>query len=665
MTRLLIVALAVIVLVPPAMAILSQTFPFPVARLNRSSASVCVTDRHGTPLLQLVNSEEQWRFPISLDRMSPWLAQATVAVEDKRFRKHEGIDWLAVARAARQNVTGGRIVSGASTLTMQVCRMMDDRPRGLSAKLVESFRARQLEKLRTKDQILEAYLNVAPYGRNLRGVEAASLAYFGKHAADLSLGEAALLAGLPQAPGKLRPDRNPDAAKARRKIVLERMVATGAITAEQATHAGEEPVAIAAATARTQAGNHAAWTAFQSRPQGGRTTIDLPLQNEILKLARHRVAPLPPGTDASVVVIDLATGDIVAVVGSTGAVGSDAQVCGATAWRSPGSTLKPFVYAAAFEAKRANPDSTVYDLFIQRAGWSPNNFDGEFHGELSAADALRQSLNVPAILVAEEIGMDRCLGLMQSAGLTFRDGTTDRGGLSVVVGTAEVRLIDLVNAFATIGRGGVRKTPRLFMDQASASAVAMDANVCATLDAILSSRARTPTGMADLMADEIPWFMWKTGTSSGRRDAWAVGHNRRFAAGVWVGRFSGGGSQVYVGAEAAEPLLAQIFALPRVRVDSDPSPPKPWSVASPLPKPPEVSGPIRITYPADGARFLAIEGQAIVNPRVNRPDALQWFLHGRLIETSAASRLLLHPGQYELRCLAPSGQGSAVMFSVQ
>ena len=647
-------------------AILWHAFPFPVERLERWPASPCVTDRTGRTLLKIVAADDQWRSPVPLSRMSPWVVNATVAVEDERFWSHPGIDPIAVTRALGQAIRAGRVVSGASTLSMQICRMLDGRPRTWRAKAVESFRALQLECIYSKEQILELYLNIAPYGGNLRGVQAASHAYFGTSVADLSLAEAALLAGLPQSPTRYRPDRHPDAARNRRGSVLRRMVELGMITKEQRDRASAEPVRVRPHPS-THHAPHAAWLALQRRPGGGQTTIDLDLQPDVERLVAEQMAALPVGTDAAVVVIDIPTADILAMVGSADFHDPlDGEVNGTLARRSPGSTLKPFIYAAAFEARRLHPQSHVYDVPIHRAGWSPANFDGTFAGQVSAAEALRRSLNVPAILVAEEMGLGRCLGLIEAAGVSLPPNAQSRGGLGVAVGALEVTLVDLTNAYATLGRHGCRLAPRLFLNEQQGAAVSViRPEVCTAINDILSSRNRPPHGRGSLAPRGVPWFMWKTGTSSGRRDAWAVGHNERYAVGVWVGRFSGAGSTEYVGAHAAEPLLTGLFMLPRLRVDLEPASPAFWAVTRPIPPPMELDQALRILLPADGAAFIALSDTVAIQPQANRVTGITWFLDGRYAAAGNTPRLIVPPGVHELRCAGSDGASLAVRFTVR
>ncbi len=663
--RLAIVTAATLATTLAAGAVLWQMSPFPLERLRDWPASPRITDRSGQTMLERVGADGQWRIPVKLADISPHVVAATIAVEDRRFYSHCGVDAAAVLRAVGQNVQRLRTHSGASTLTMQVCRMMDDRPRTFAAKAIESFRALQLERLCTKDQILEMYLNIAPYGRNIRGIEAASLGYFGKHAKDLSLAEAATLAGLPQSPSRYRPDRQGVAAQ-RYKVVLARMIESGAITPQQAQQAHAEPPSARLLPHMVQA-PHAAWLALAQRPRGGRTTIDLSLQAELERLCTEHATALPEGSDVAAVVIDIATGDVLALVGSLDASRAvNGQVNGVTAWRSPGSALKPFVYAAAFEARRLAPQSTVYDVPIHRAGWSPDNFDKTFRGPLPAADALRRSLNIPAILVAEGVGLTRCCGVLEAAGVHLPSGAAARGGLAIVTGAVEVRLLDLTAAYATLGRGGRYVAPRLLADAVSLPArPAIDVDVCRSMDEILSSRQRRPGGMEQFAPDQVPWFMWKTGTSSARRDAVAAGHNGRLAVGVWVGRFSGEGDGAFVGGVAAEPLLAGIFSLSSVRVDVDPPPAGDWAVRFPLPPPPQAATDLKIMYPHDGAVFLALDREAVVQPLVNHDQGLCWFLNDLVIDSSVAQRLVLPRGSYCLRCADSGGNSSAVRFVVK
>ena len=660
------VTVSLVTLAGISFAVLWFCFPFPSERLNSLSASPRVTDRSGRVLLQVVGEDDHWRFPVSLEDVSPWLIKATVAAEDERFYSHGGVDPVAIGRASLQNLESQRVVSGASTLTMQLCRMLDPQPRSLTAKLIESTRALQAERQLSKTQILEHYLNLAPYGGNIRCVEGASQRFFGRCCRQLSLGQAAMLAGLPQAPSRFRPDRFPDRAAERRRYVLARMVEAGMITESEMDRALAEPIAIHTPTQLSSAAPHAAWLALQKRSSGGRTTIDASLQEVIEDEVTTHADALPTGADIAVVVIEIETAEILALVGSANPADLiDGQNNGVLAKRSPGSALKPFLYAAAFEARRLNADSTISDSPMQRAGWKPDNFDRTFRGAITVAKALRESRNVPAIRVTEAIGVSRCLGVARSCGVRVPPGADEASGLAIAVGGLETTLLDLTNAYATIGREGVFREPKLFPDTSSPQHRALSQLTSRTLTEILSTVYRTPSGQESALPESRPWFMWKTGTSSGRRDAWAVGQNGRFAIGVWAGRFSGAGHPVFVGRTAAEPLLAKLFSLQPLRVNDAPNAPPEIPVTRPLPLEKSNSRGPRIVSPGNGAEFLTVGSLATVPVEARSAGEATWFLNQRPVAVAETRMLKLGQGRYELRCVSDNGQTDAVRFTVR
>lgn len=650
-----------------AFYIADAVFPFPLEKFQQPKSSVLVTDRTGRTMMELVGADGQRRQPVPLSELSPWLTKAVIAIEDQRFESHPGVDLWAASRAIHQNLSSQRTVSGASTITMQLCKMLDERPRTLLTKVVEAFRAIQLERHLDKDQILMEYLNLIPCGGNLRGVEAASQAYLHKSAKDLSLGEAALLAGLPQSPNRYAPDRHPDAALRRRETVLRQMLDLGMISQVQFDQARLEPLFANSRSVKQPQALHAAWMALARRPAGTSTTIDLDLQLDVESKLHERITALPEGCDSAIVVIDVASSEIVALVGSANESDPrDGQVNGATARRSPGSALKPFLYAAAFEAKRLNTESLVDDIPIERAGWSPENFDRTFRGAATAADALRQSLNVPAITITEGLGLSRCLGLLQAVGLDLPADAEERGGLAVATGGLEVTLLDLTNAYATLARDGIHRRPMLLTDETTTESVrVLDANVCRAVTAILSSEHRDPNGWESLPRTSRPWFAWKTGTSSGRRDAWAIGHNGRFAVGVWIGFFHGAGHREFVGRESAEPLLAELFRLPSIRSTTGAASYEPWHVERPLPRPVEASGKLTILSPRGNSTFLAWNGSTVIHPTASSRESITWFHNGRALTESEASRLIVSRGAHELRAVTSAGQSTAVQFTVK
>lgn len=545
----------------PALALLTflvldARYPLPGEMLEAPPASPRLYAANISTVQVLLANDEQWRKPVPLSAISPALIEATISVEDRRFWSHLGVDPLAILRAAQQNASSGRTLSGASTITMQLVKILGGRPkRTLRNKAIEAFRALQLERELSKDQILELYLNVAPYVGNHVGIEAASLHLFGKHAADLSKPEAYLLAGLPQSPTAYNPNRHPERALARRETVLAAAVEAGRMRAGEAADLAARELRLMRAP-RPVLAPHFARMAFERRPGGGATTLDSELQQRCERIVARHAARLPGGCDMALVAIELETGAVRALVGSADIHDPlNGQVNGATAWRSPGSALKPFLYATAFEAHLATPETWIDDSPMELAGWTPQNFDGNFSGMVSATDALRRSLNIPAMRMAKLAGPVRCIGVLESAGVRFRPGAAQAAGLALATGAAEVRLIDLTNAYATLGRGGDFKPWVLFEDTITGAGVpVLSPSTCEDLYTMLSSQARFDSPRAD-----AHHFCWKTGTSSGYRDAWALGHDREHAIGIWVGNFSGSPDPAFVGSQAATPILADVF----------------------------------------------------------------------------------------------------------
>ncbi|MFW5840006.1 MAG: penicillin-binding protein 1C [Planctomycetota bacterium] len=618
-----------------------------------------VTDAKGRAILTLVGPDDQWRLDVPISRMSPWLAKAAVATEDERFYLHEGIDPIAAVRAISQNALLQYRFSGASTITMQTCRLKDPNRRTWRTKIVESIRALKLEQHWPKGRILEAWLNLAPMGGNVQGVEAAAWQYFGKSAAQLSLGESALLVGLAQSPSRYRPDRHLDRALGRQRVVLKRMLTEGYITQTQYQQAVDQPIQLRR-TPNLRGAPHAAWMALSRRSGGGQICLDLDIQDIAYTQIARGLESLPDRTQAAAVIIDIESAGLVAMVGSPSWADPDSgQVNFAAAWRSPGSALKPFVYAAAMQAGRLRPDSTVYDVPIVRGAWQPENFDRVFRGEVSAAQALRDSLNIPAILVAEAVGIERCTGLMRACGIQLPDNAAARGQLAAVTGAVEVRLLELTNGYATLGRGGVHRPWRLFVDDQAQPTEALVSDVAAAINRMLSLTERT-----ELAQPDGPWCMWKTGTSSGRRDAWAVGHNGRYAIGVWVGADSGPGRSEYVGAAAAEPIFLSLARHPALAGEKPPAG-QPIVVRRPIGPPADSGrGPLRMLRPEDGARFIALDGQTVIHPLANRSSGIQWFLNGRLISPDQADRLVLPTGVHELRLVDATGASDSAVLTV-
>lgn len=544
--------------------------PVPMARLL-TPESTLVYDSQGGLMSAFLAPDDRWRINVSLDEVSDEFIRMLVSYEDRWFFRHFGVNPLAMCRAVIQNLRAGSIVSGGSTLTMQVARLLDPKPRTIASKVVEIFQAISLELRYSKNEILRMYLNLAPYGGNIEGIGAASLLYFGKCPAELSTGEAALLVALPKAPESLRPDRFGPAARAARDEVLRRAVRFGAIDEVSCAEALLEPTPTSRRDLPSVAPHFTRLVAQRYGPGRIHTTISPYLQAEVERMLAQHVARLREDgiTNGSVVVIDNLNHCVAAYVGSadfhdTSAAG---QVDGARARRSPGSALKPFIYAIAFDRGLITPRSYLEDVPVSYGDYSPQNYSGTHSGLVSAETALSQSLNVPAVNLLAKIGVDSFCNFLRDAGISSLSRSRVYG-LSLAIGGCEVTLLELTTAYSALANGGMLQPPSL-MNAAAASVTSPGVEVRPTLrllspesaflvTEILSDNAR-PDFPPGWESTSLPRVAWKTGTSYGHRDAWSIGYSPRYTVGVWVGNFSGQASSRLIGAEAAAPLLFQIM----------------------------------------------------------------------------------------------------------
>ncbi|MET0328531.1 MAG: penicillin-binding protein 1C [Luteimonas sp.] len=561
------------------LVLLALDLAFPPQLPTRADTSAVVVARDGTPLRAFADSEGVWRHPATPDSVSPLYLQALLGYEDRWFRHHPGINPPAMVRAAWQWLRGGRIVSGGSTLTMQVARILDPTPRGRtpSAKLLQLLRALQLEAHLSKDEILTLYLERAPFGGTIEGVEAASWAYLGKSASQLSHAEAALLTVLPQAPSRLRPDREPDAARAARDKVLERMATLGTWSRADVDDAKVEVVV----ARRLRTPLHAALLAQRLReeaPGASRiaSTIDLDLQRVLEQRVTSYFSQLPERTSAALLVVDNATLEARAYVGSV-AFGDRARlghVDMVRAWRSPGSTLKPFLYGIALDDGLIHSGSLLVDAPQSFGDYRPGNFDAAFHGPIGADDALRLSLNVPAVDLLDRVGPARFAARLDNAGVTLRFPRGATPNLSLILGGTGATLEQLVGAHAALHREGIAGRVRLTPDAPSVERRLMSPGAAWIVREILESNPRPGERVDTFDTGGRPRVAWKTGTSYGYRDAWAIGGTRRYTVGVWVGRPDGTPLPGQYGAVTALPLLFEtVDSLPRDRGDAARTPP--------------------------------------------------------------------------------------------
>ncbi|SIS66785.1 penicillin-binding protein 1C [Phaeovulum vinaykumarii] len=606
-----------------------------------------IVDRDGRLLRAFAVEDGRWR--LAPGPVDPDFLRLLIAIEDRRFASHAGIDPLALARAAGQAVLAGRIVSGGSTLTMQVARLLENGPTGSWAGKARQMRvALALERRLGKDEILDLYLRLAPYGGNLEGVRAASLAYFGHEPAHLTPAEAALLVALPQAPEARRPDRAPAAARAARDRILARAAALGVIAPAYAEH--PEPLPRARAEFPALAPQLAARLAAGAAP-GARieTTLDADLQAALERLAARAVAGLAGRVSAAIVVADHRSGEILAQVG--GADWGDSGRAGyldlSTAERSPGSTLKPFVYALAFDDGLAHPETLIDDRPTAFGGWRPQNFDHIFRGRVSLRAALQASLNIPAVALTEAVGPARLMATLNraEAGLRVPQGAP---GLAIVLGGAGISLRGLTQAYAGLARLGRPIRLSVHPGQAQPLPGRMFGAVAAWQVGHVLAEAVPPGG------GPRGQIAWKTGTSYGHRDALALGYDGAHVAGVWLGRPDGTPVPGAFGAGLAAPILFEVFGRLGARVALPPPPPATLMLDNAhLPQPlrqfrgreaafarTDPAGP-QMAFPPPGARIAARGGLGV---RITGGTApFTWLANGAPVAVAERRREVILP----------------------
>jgi penicillin-binding protein 1C len=632
----------------------------PVPTGTHLDVSKVVLDRDGRLLRAYATKEGRWRLPAAVEDVDPRFLRLLFAYEDKRFYHHIGIDPIALARAAVQFVENREIVSGGSTLTMQVARLLEPRrERSIGAKLHQIVRALELEWTLSKRQILSLYLTLAPYGGNLEGVRAAALAYFAKEPKRLTLGEAALLVALPQSPELRRPDRHAEAARAARDRVLDRAEKAGAVPRDEIRRAKAEPVPHRRVPMPVFA-PHSADAVTSALPDLDvyRLTIDLDLQKRLEALARERAQALGPDISVAILAVDNATGEVRARVASADYFDARraGQVDMTRAIRSPGSTLKPFIYGLAFEDGFLHPETLIDDRPVRYGSYAPENFDLTFQGRVSIRKALQLSLNVPAVAVLDRLGPSRLSARLTQAGAQLVLPAMEAPGLAMGLGGVGVTLEDLTMLYRDLAAGG---------------------------DAMpLRERAGDPQPVARRLVDPVAaWYVgnilfgtpppenaphgrvaFKTGTSYGYRDAWSVGFDGRMTIGVWVGRPDGAPVAGLVGRSAAAPILFEAFARSGYAPAPLPPPPAGALIATNSRLPPPLrhyraeagvvaADPPRIMFPPSGARLelaggdkpdpLALKVQGGVGP-------LTVLMNGAPVGAPSRARTLL---------VAPDGRG--------
>jgi len=563
----LIRALAFSAIVPVLLfVVLYIAYPLRIEKLT-PHASLWVTDCKNRLLRVYVSSQGEYQLPCKLGEVSPYIVSSTLCFEDRWFFWHPGLNPVSTLRALWINLRAGKVLTGGSTITQQVARLMEPRSRTVTSKVIEAFRAFQLELRFSKREILEAYFNLATYGGNIRGVVAASHSYFGKSPRELGPGEAALLAVLPNSPTQLRPDRHREAAEARRNELLRRMLDNGAITQEMYRLALMERVPEARQPFPIHAPHFCDRLYSKYGDTGGRIagTVDLDLQTQTEDLLRRHLSPLIDQniSNGAVVIIENASGAVRALVGSAAYFDEriDGQVDGTFSPRSPGSTLKPFAYGIALDAGRISPLSLLYDVPHDYSGYRPLNYDESYSGMVTVTHALTHSLNVPAVRLVSDIGYGKFYDLLKSGGITTLDQSCEYYGLTLVLGGAGINLLELTDLYSALANQGKYRPYRILeSDPVRRGDSLLSSAACYILTDILSQLQRPDFPSAWDATLHLPRIAWKTGTSHGRRDAWSVGYNPRYSVGVWLGNFSGVGSRALVGADAATPLLFDLMS---------------------------------------------------------------------------------------------------------
>ena len=640
--------------------------------LSRGRRSSPVTlDRRGQWLRALPVEDGRWRIRADLKRTDASFQRRLIAIEDQRFFEHGGVDGRAALRAAGTAVVRGRVVSGASTLSMQTARLLEPRPRTLLAKLIEMVRAVQLEARYSKRELLALYLTLAPYGGNLEGVRAASLSWFGHEPESLTLGEQALLIALPQAPEARRPDRRPEAARAARDLVLDRMVAAGLATREAAEEAKTEPMP---ARARFPAiAWHAAGELARRAPASQATvvsTLDAALQQRLEPIAAAYARDQGLEATAAILVVEIDSRAVRAAVGSGGLDRPGGWIDMTTALRSPGSALKPFVYAFAFDDGVAAPDTEIEDVATRFADYQPENFDRTFRGKVTAREALSHSLNVPAVAMMEKIGPSSFLARLEAADvrLVRPKAQTKAPGLALALGGEGISLRDLAVLYCALGDEGLAK-PLAWTEAEAEKRLRSRGTRLVRPEAArqvldILREAPAPKGrMPTALTRGGPGMAYKTGTSYGFRDAVAAGVVGNYVIIVWTGRADGGARGGLTGREAALPMLfdvADVLAAP--------------SSAAPRIAPKAAPGALtRLERPVEGPNLIFPPDGATVQVEALGPtsrglvlaaggEGLSWYVEGRPLPVDPVSGRAVWkpdaPGFYELTVIDAEGRSA-------
>ncbi|MEP5731506.1 MAG: penicillin-binding protein 1C [Sulfitobacter sp.] len=635
--------------------------------------SVEVRDRAGALLRVFPVENGRVRLALHPDQVDPTFLDMLIAYEDKRFFDHAGVDLWAALRAMGQAVWAGEIVSGGSTLTMQVARLLENSGTGRwGGKLRQIRVALALEQHLSKTQILELYLMHAPYGGPVEGLRAGALAWFGKDPKRLTQVEAALLIALPQSPESRRPDRFPQASTRARARVLKRL---------DVPHQFRVAPVPNRMFAFARLAPHLTDQVMRDEPHKERhdLTLDARIQVQIEELAARAVVGQPKGVSAAIIVANHQTGELIASVGSpdySAKGGTLGFVDMTRALRSPGSTLKPFIYGLAFDQGLAHPDTIIDDSPVAFGRYAPQNFDGQFRGQLTLREALQLSLNIPPVLLTQELGPARLMATLRKGGAS-PELPSGKPGLAVALGGVGLTLRDLVQLYGGLANAGKVRPLIWHKETSQTEPRKLFSNAAAWQVSHILAGIPAPGGTAVEARD----IAYKTGTSYGHRDAWAIGYDGAHVIGVWLGRPDGTPVPGAFGGDLAAPILFEAFG--RIKPELKPLPPPPpetllLSTAA-LPKPLQrfrsrdavfarAQGAPKVNFPPDGAVLQMTTDQLPLKLSAGKlPFTV--LVDGRPVLTNLRRRDAMLPltgiGFSHISVIDAEGRGSSVQVSIR
>ncbi|MFO7445214.1 MAG: penicillin-binding protein 1C [Ignavibacteriaceae bacterium] len=530
------------------------------------SYSKVIYSKEGTLLTAYLSDDDKWRMKTSIDEVSPELKKAIIEKEDKWFYWHPGINPVSIVRALFQNITSGERISGASTITMQAARLLEPKERNYFNKILELFRAVQLEIYYSKEEILGIYLSHLPYGGNIEGVKSAAYLYFNTHPSKLSLAQAITLAVIPNNPNKLRIDRGAEHVVTARNKLLKKFISSKIFLAEDIKDALTEPLKPNRFEIPFIAPHFCNFLNKNFPGDEIKTYLSLPLQVKLENLLWNHVQRVygKGVTNGAVIVIDNKTNAVAGYCGSSDFynVQASGQVDGVRSIRSPGSALKPFLYAEAFNSGNFTPKMKLLDIPTDFGGYNPENFDLKFNGDVTVEYALLNSLNIPAVRLLRDVGIKEFESLLIGGGMTRIEKDKNKLGLSIILGGCGVTLEQLTKLYTAFPGKGVLydlKYVQSENDPDMRSKNLFSEASAYMISEILSQNIRPDLPIEYIHSSKLPLIAWKTGTSYGKRDAWAIGYSPNYTVGVWMGNFDGKGSPHIIGAETAVPLLLDIF----------------------------------------------------------------------------------------------------------